>query len=349
MAENETSGSRIRVGVSSCLLGQRVRYAGGHKQDGWVSGALAKHMDLVPVCPELGIGLGVPRPAIRLVGDPARPRAVGTRDPTLDVTARLEDFAVGQAAALADLSGHVLKSRSPSCGMERVPVVNAGGMSAKVGRGAYARVLMERLPLLPPEEEGRLNDPVLRENFVTRVYVLHRWQRLRAGPLTAAALLDFHTRHKYLLMAHSQAASQRLGRLLSGLRGVDLEAVAELYATELMTALPRRVSRQRHVNTLQHIMGYLKRAIDARDKAELVAGIEAYRRGEVPLIAPRTLLRHHLRRHPDPYLQRQVYLAPYPEDLGLRNAIRGPCRPADSAGVPTGRPGQMRVLLASVT
>jgi len=309
------------VGISSCLLGQQVRFDGGHKKDGWITGPLAAFFDYLPVCPEVGIGLGVPRPTIRLVGDPERPRAVGSRDASLDVTDQLEAFGVAQTLRLEGLSGYVLKSKSPSCGMARVPVTSPKGMPAKVGVGIYARVLMERLPLLPVEEEGRLNDPVLRENFVTRVFVYHRWQQLRAGKITAAKLIDFHSRQKYLVIAHSQAAYQRLGQMVSHLKQVDLEAVADMYIAELMTALQRRVTRKRHVNVLHHIMGYLKDHVDAGDKAELLASIEAYRREEVALVVPITLLRHHLRRHPDPYMEKQVYLAPHPEKLGLRGVI----------------------------
>jgi uncharacterized protein YbgA (DUF1722 family)/uncharacterized protein YbbK (DUF523 family) len=312
---------RPLIGISSCLLGQQVRFDGGHKKDSWITGPLAAFMDFLPVCPEVGIGLGIPRPTIHLVGDPEHPRAVGSKDPTMDVTDRLASFAVGQTAGFGALSGYILKSKSPSCGMARVPVTSDKGMPAKVGVGIYTRVLMDRMPLLPVEEDGRLNDPVLRENFVSRVYVYHRWQQLRAARVTAAALIDFHSRHKYLVMAHSQAAYQRLGRMLAHLKEMDLEAVAEMYVAELMAALGRRVTRRRHVNVLHHIMGYLKDHIDGGDKAELVASIEAYRREEVSLVVPMTLLRHHLRRHPDPYMQRQVYLAPYPEKLGLRGAI----------------------------
>jgi uncharacterized protein YbgA (DUF1722 family)/uncharacterized protein YbbK (DUF523 family) len=317
----EAASSKPLVGISSCLLGQQVRFDGGHKKDGWITGPLGAFFDFLPVCPEVGIGLGVPRPTIHLVGDPARPRALGSRDASLDVTARLEAFGIAQLPRLEGLSGYILKSKSPSCGMARVPVTSEKGMPAKVGVGIYARVLLERMPLLPVEEEGRLNDPVLRENFVTRVYVLHRWQRLRVERMTAAKLIDFHSRQKYLVMAHSQAAYQRLGQMLSHLKQVDLEAVADMYVAELMAALARRVTRKRHVNVLHHIMGYFTDHIDAGDKAELLASIEAYRREEVALVVPITLLRHHLRRHPDPYMEKQVYLAPHPEKLALRGAI----------------------------
>jgi len=317
----EAASSKPLVGISSCLLGQQVRFDGGHKKDGWITGPLGAFFDFLPVCPEVGIGLGIPRPTIHLVGDPARPRALGSKDASLDVTARLEAFGIAQLPHLEGLSGYILKSKSPSCGMARVPVTSEKGMPAKVGVGIYARVLLERMPLLPVEEEGRLNDPVLRENFVTRVYVLHRWQQLRVERMTAAKLIDFHSRQKYLVMAHSQAAYQRLGQMLSHLKQVDLEAVADMYVAELMAALARRVTRKRHVNVLHHIMGYFTDHIDAGDKAELLASIEAYRREEVALVVPITLLRHHLRRHPDPYMEKQVYLAPHPEKLALRGAI----------------------------
>jgi uncharacterized protein YbgA (DUF1722 family) len=206
--------------------------------------------------------------------------------------------------------------------MERVKVYSPkGGAAQRKGVGIFARVLAQRLPLLPLEEEGRLNDPVLRENFVNRVYVYDRWQRLVAEGLTPAGLVAFHSDHKYLLMTHSQAAYQRMGQMIAHLKGADLAAVGEMYAAELMGALARRVNRKRHVNVLQHMMGYLKRRIDAGDKAELSAAVESYRRGEIPLVVPITLLRHYFRRNPDPYMERQVYLRPHPDELSLRNAI----------------------------
>jgi uncharacterized protein YbgA (DUF1722 family)/uncharacterized protein YbbK (DUF523 family) len=311
-----------KVGVSACLLGHQVRYDGGHKRDAFVVEALSQHMALVPICPETAIGLGIPRPTIRLMGDIERPRLVGTADAGFDVTRQMEDYAERQVAELGDLCGYILKKDSPSCGMERVKVFNDQGTHAeRKGSGVFARILMQRLPLLPVEEEGRLNDAVLRENFVNRVFVMQRWRDLLEQGLTPARLIEFHTAHKYLVMAHSQAAYQRLGRLLANLAGDKLASIADRYGEELMHTLKRRVSRKRHVNVLQHIMGYLKKRIDSGDKAELTQSIEAYRRGETPLIVPLTLLRHYFRRHPDPYMEKQVYLRPHPDKLGLRNTI----------------------------
>lgn len=324
MAASEPQQSVLvkpKVGVSACLIGEEVRFNGGHKRDNFVSGPLSQFIEFVSICPEVGIGMGVPRPPIRLLGSPERPRAVGVDDPTLDVTDRLEDYARGQARDLGDISGYVLKKDSPSCGMERVKLYAAKGAPSRKATGVYTRILMEQLPLLPLEEEGRLNDPVLRENFVNRVFVYQRWQQLVDEGLSPAALIGFHTDHKFLVMAHSQASYKRLGRLLSDLAGSETTEIGEQYIGELMATLKRRVDRKRHSNVLQHIMGYLKRSIDSGDKAELLQTIDDYRGGRIPLIVPITLLRHYLRRHPDPYMQRQHYLQPHPEALSLRNAI----------------------------
>lgn len=206
--------------------------------------------------------------------------------------------------------------------MERVKVYGISGKGAiRKGTGIFARILMEQFPLLPVEEEGRLNDPVLRENFVNRIYIYQRWLRFLAQGVSAPSLIDFHAAHKYLIMAHSQAAYQRMGRLLSDLSGSKPRSISTAYGQELMTAVKRRVHRRQHVNVLQHIMGYFKKRIDSGDRLELASSIESYRRGETPLIVPITLLRHFLRRYPDDYLQKQYYLFPHPEKLGLRNAL----------------------------
>lgn len=311
-----------KIGVSACLLGHQVRYDGGHKRNLFLIDKLAKHVEYVPICPETAIGLGIPRPPIRLVGEPNDPRVVGVADPALDVTEPLRDYAESQILTFGHLSGFVLKKDSPSCGMERVKVYDENGTRAvRKGTGAFAQILMQRLPLLPVEEEGRLNDAVLRENFINRVYVYQRWQRLLQEGISPGSLIEFHTAHKYMVMAHSQAAYRRLGKLLSDLSGNRLAMIAEKYAQELMASLHRRVNRKRHVNVLQHIMGYLKSRIGRDDKAELTASIEAYRRGETPLVVPVTLMRHYFRNHHDDYMAKQYYLSPYPESLGLRNLI----------------------------
>lgn len=312
---------RPLIGISSCLVGQKVRYDAAAKRDSWLVDRLGQVVEYRPICPEMAIGLGAPRPPLRQVGTPDAFRVVRIEDDSVDVTADLQRFASDTAATLGDISGYVFKSKSPSCGMERVKLYNEKGYASKKGVGAYAGALMRRLPNLPCEEEGRLHDPMLRENFVNRVFAYRRWQTLRADGVSAKVLIDFHARHKYMVMAHSQAAYKRLGNLLSQLKGVDLEQVADTYETEFMTALKRRAGRKRHVNALQHIQGYLKDRIGAGDREELSDAIAAYRREEVPLVVPMKLLRHYFRCNPDDYIDRQWYLDPYPESLGLRNGI----------------------------
>jgi uncharacterized protein YbgA (DUF1722 family)/uncharacterized protein YbbK (DUF523 family) len=316
-----SADATIHVGISSCLLGAKVRFDGGHKHDTYITGTLGQYFDFVPVCPEMAIGLGAPREPMRLVGDPDHPRAVGIRTGQLDATDRLAAYGHQMGRKLAGISGYILKRASPSCGMERVKVYDDKGVAVPKGAGIYAAAFMDEQPLLPVEEEGRLGDPLLRENFIERVFVYHRWQRLLAAGVTASKLVAFHTDHKLLIMAHSQAAYQRIGRLVARAGSKPIAALADAYVAELMTALRRRVSRGRHANILLHLSGYLKRALDGGDKAELVATIDAYRRGLVPLVVPITLLKHHFRRHPHPYVERQCYLSPHPQELMLRNNV----------------------------
>jgi uncharacterized protein YbgA (DUF1722 family)/uncharacterized protein YbbK (DUF523 family) len=312
---------RIRVGISSCLLGNPVRHDGGHKHDRYITDVLGQHFEYVPICPEAAIGLGVPRPAIRLTGSKSAPRAVGVKDPSMEVTGPLLDYAEEMAEPCRALAGYLFKRGSPSCGMARVKVYTDKGMPGGSAAGLYAARLMERLPLMPCEEEGRLNDPVLRENFVTRVFVYDRWQRLIRGGLSAGALVDFHTRHKFLLLSHSETHYRQLGRLVAASGRGDLGETAHEYIRILMEGLGRRATRRRHGNVLQHLMGYLKRDLDGGDKAELLGIIDEYRTGKVPLVVPLKLLKHHFRRNPSAYVAFQYYMDPHPEALMLRNAI----------------------------
>lgn len=317
----EVADVPIRVGVSACLLGERVRFDRGHKHNSYITGTLSAYFEFVPLCPEMAIGLGAPRQPIRLTGDPDHLRAVGVKDAHLDVTEPLREYGLQQARALGDISGYILKRGSPSCGMERVKLYNEKGMPAGSARGIYAQALMEQRPLLPVEEEGRLGDPVLRENFITRVFAHDRWRRLVRRGLTPAALIAFHTAHKLLLMAHEPKAYQELGRLVAEAGSRPLEPLGNEYFARMMGALRRRAGRRHHVNVLQHLLGYLRHRVDAEDRAELVDLIEQYRCGQVPLIVPMTLFKHHFRRHRDPYVERQHYLTPHPGELMLRNLI----------------------------
>lgn len=308
---------RIRLGISSCLLGQKVRFDGNHKQDGFITGTLSNYFEFVPVCPEMAIGLGVPRPPIRLTGDPRAPRAVGVDDPSLDVTERLARYGARQARTLGDLSGYIFKARSPSCGMERVKVYGSHE-PAKAGRGIYADAFLAGQPWLPAEEEVRLTDPGLRDNFLERVFAYRRWQVLEAQGITAARLIAFHSAHKLMLLAHGNGHDRSLGRLVAQASGRRARAIAHRYLERFMGALGRPATRAAQTNVLQHAAGYLKHALDKPDRHELAELIHAYRRGELPLAAPVTLLRHHFRRHPSPWIATQTYLYPDSREFVLR-------------------------------
>lgn len=312
---------RIRIGVSSCLLGQQVRHDGGHKRSRFITDVLARYLQFEPVCPELAIGLGVPREPIRLQGRPEAPRAVGTRTPERDVTGALDDYGTAQARHLQGISGYLFKSKSPSCGMERVKLYDSNGVPSNTGRGIYAAAIMRALPLLPTEEEGRLNDPALRENFLERLFAYRRWQELLENGPSAAALVDFHTRHKLMLLAHSRRRLTELGRLVARAGSAPAGELADRYGREFMAALAEPAPRTGHADVLHHLQGYLKRALAAEDRRELAAIIDDYRRARVPLIVPVTLMRHHFRRHPDAYVARQFYLTWAPADLGLWNQV----------------------------
>lgn len=309
---------KIPVGISSCLLGHNVRFDGGHKRDAYITGTLAGYFEFYPCCPEMAIGLGAPRPTLHLKTVDGGIRCLGVRDESLDVTERLREFADSQKTIQADLCGYILKKDSPSCGMARVRVYE-GVTPQRSGVGIFAERLMANCPLLPVEEEGRLGDPALRENFIQRIYVLHRWKQLLKDGLTPRALTAFHARHKLIIMSHGDY--QDLGQMLSNVTKGAVEDVAGRYIALLMRRLKKIAGRKNHVNVLQHIQGFLKKELDADDKAELCEVIEAYRQGEIPLIVPITLLRHHFRKCPDPYIDSSYYLSPYPAPLSLINEL----------------------------
>jgi len=312
---------KIKLGISACLLGQEVRFDGGHKRDAYIIGTLGEYFEFLPLCPEVTIGMTVPRPPIRLVQRGGATRVLGVRDPTLDVTVPLQQLGEKTAERLSAICGYILKKGSPSCGMERVKLYDEQGRSIGKAAGAFAEGLIKKLPLLPVEEEGRLGDPTLRENFIMRVFVYHRWQQMLNSGLSVARLQQFHADHKYLVMAHNQAAYKRMGKMLAEVDAAEVKVVSCLYMEELMTALKKPASRRHHVNVLQHLLGYLKKQLDSEDKAEMLEVIEQYRDGIVPLIVPITLLKHHFRRHPHDYIERQFYLSPHPQELMLRNLI----------------------------
>lgn len=312
----------ITLGISSCLLGQTVRYDGGHKKLGFATDELSRHFEFLPVCPEMAIGLGTPRPTLRLVRDSReRVRVQQSRDASVDVTDDLIAVADDTASRARHISGYVVCAKSPSCGMERVPVVDDNGHAlGKIGAGAYTARLMEKLPLLPVEENGRLNDALLRENFVLRVTAYHRWQQLNLAGLSAAALQDFHRRHKFLLLAHNQTIYRELGPLVAGATS-NLEATAEDYIQRFMAALARPAQRGNHSNTLMHLQGFLKDHLDSEERQDLSAQIGQYREGTLPLLVPLALIERYARKYRVDYLLDQYYFHPYPDDLRLRYGL----------------------------
>lgn len=312
----------IRIGISSCLLGKKVRFDGGHKQDSFLVHTFGRWVEWVPVCPELEVGMGVPRESVRLVEQAGHIRMIAPRSGA-DWTERMGELSSRRAEALseAQLDGFVLKKDSPSCGMERVKVYRDAGMPAKNGVGLFAAALLARLPSLPVEEEGRLNDPRLRDNFVERVFAHHRLRRLFAGRWRLGELVAFHTAHKLQLMAHSPAAYQALGRLVAAAKGMPHDEVRETYAREFMAGLKTIATPRRNTNVLLHILGYFKKLLRVEDRVELLGLIEDYRAGLVPLVVPVTLLRHWVRVHGVAYLAGQIYLEPHPKELMLRNHV----------------------------
>jgi uncharacterized protein YbgA (DUF1722 family)/uncharacterized protein YbbK (DUF523 family) len=316
------SGRPIRVGISACLLGEHVRFDGGHKRDAFLTQTFGAFVQWVPVCPEVECGLSTPREAMRLVraDDGVRLLTVKTH---IDLTTPVEQFSESRVAELAreNLSGYVLKKDSPSCGLERVKIYDPQGTSVRAGRGLFAAALVRACPSLPVEEEGRLADPKLRDNFVERVFAYWRLRGLFASPWTQGDLVRFHTAHKLLLLAHEPEAYRQLGRFAAGAFALPQSDVEQHYVTTFMQALTTLATPGRHANVLQHMAGYVTRQLDAASRLELTGTIEVYARGLVPLVVPLTLLRHHVRVFDVRYLADQVYLQPHPKELMLRNHV----------------------------
>ncbi len=316
------AGQPIRIGVSSCLLGQKVRFDGGHKRDAFLVDTFGAFVEWVPVCPEVELGLGIPREALRLVRKGDEVRMVNQKSGR-DISTEMRQWARSRVDALAGehLAGYVLKKDSPSCGMERVKVYGESGMADKTGRGFFAEALMDRFPRLPVEEEGRLSDPRLRDNFIERVFAYVRLRALFAARWTVGGLVRFHTAHKMALLAHSTDGYAELGRLVARAKSLDRGVLETRYRELFMDALAKMATARRHTNVLLHMAGHFKDLLDADEKQELLASIEDYHVGLVPLVVPLTLVKHHVRRHKVEYLAGQVYLDPHPKELMLRNHV----------------------------
>ncbi len=313
---------RVRVGISSCLLGNPVRYNGGHTRDRFITDTLGAYFEYVPVCPEVEAGFGTPREALRLVGDKDSPRLVTSKS-GVDHTDRMLGWARQRLSGLEkeDLCGFIFMNGSPSSGMERVKVYGPKGMPVKNGVGVFARAFMEHFPLLPVEEDGRLHDPRLRENFIERVFVFKRWREVCAERPTVGRLVAFHTRHKLQLLAHSTELYREAGKLVASAKKNEAEEAYRCYRQILMAALRLKTTDKKNANVLMHILGYFKDHLTRDEKQEVLEIIEHYRQGHVPLIVPVTLLNHFVRKYDEPYLRDQYYLNPHPVELQLRNHV----------------------------
>jgi uncharacterized protein YbgA (DUF1722 family)/uncharacterized protein YbbK (DUF523 family) len=303
-------------------LGQKVRYNGGHTLDHFLTDILGQYVDYVPVCPEVEIGLPIPREALRLVKYPGdnTPRLV-TQKTGVDYTGQMLNWAKSRLDQLEkeNLCGYIFKSKSPSSGMERINVYNEKGVAQRNGVGMFARAFLERFPLMPVEDEGRLHDIVLRENFIVRVFTYHRWRQVLEGPHTIGAVVDFHSKNKLLFMAHHPEMARQLGKLPANAKELPIREFFASYQTLMMTLMKFKASVRKHANVLYHMMGYFKKQLDPGEKQELVEIIEQYRVGYYPLVVPLTLIKHYVRKYEQPYLKDQYYLDPHPAELKLRN------------------------------
>jgi uncharacterized protein YbgA (DUF1722 family)/uncharacterized protein YbbK (DUF523 family) len=320
MQTSKNSEQKIKVGVSSCLMGQKVRFDTGHKKHHFTSEILSEYFDYTPFCPEVAIGLPVPRQPIRLIQESERIECVGTKDASLNVTEQLIEIAHQQSSWHADLAGYIVKKDSPSCGMSRVKLYK-GNHPTKEATGLYTQTLMNNFPNLPVEEEGRLCDPILREHFIKRVFMYQRWKTMTEQNFDYKELLDFHARHKYMYMSHSPLAAKELGNWLAHAHTLEISIAATEYINRATKLLSKQATRKTHTNTLAHLQGYLKKHISKQDKAELVNVIGQYKQGYLPLIAPMMLLRHHFMHFPNTYVRESHYLNPHPEKLMLLNSI----------------------------
>lgn len=311
---------KIKLGVSTCLLGDSVRYDGGHKLDRFIRDTLGLFVEYVPVCPEVECGLPVPREAMRLVGDIENPRLM-TQKTGRDMTDRMQTWARERLDRLEteDICGFIFKSKSPSSGLFRVRVYNDSAMPQYKGRGIWARMFVERFPLLPVEEDGRLHDPKIREMFIERIFVFKRWREEVAGKSKIADLIGFHTRHKMLIMSHSPKMYRELGRLTANTDKKDIETLKAEYLDLMTRALSLQTTVKKNVDVLQHLMGYFKKVLSADEKREFLELLDRYAQNLIPLIVPVTMLNHYVRKYDQPYLKDQVYLNPHPEELKLRN------------------------------
>lgn len=312
---------RIKIGISACLLGRKVRWDGNHKHDRFLTDTLGKYVEYVPVCPEMECGMGVPREPVRLVGDPSAPRLMTTRTGK-DLTSQMKTWAEKRLRELENegLAGYIFKCDSPSSGMIRVKVYSEDGKSsAKNGSGIFARMFMDHFPHIPVEDDGRLHDLKIRENFIERIFTFKKWLDLRKTGKSLGGLVAFHTCQKLLIFSHSEKHYREMGRLVANGKHITIDQLFDLYESQLMDAMKLSATVKKQINVMHHILGYFKELISADEKAELLEIIDAYRQESLPLIVPMTLLNHYARKYNQEYLTMQSYLNPHPVELKLRN------------------------------
>lgn len=313
---------KIKIGISACLLGKKVRYDGEHQHDRFITDTLGQYVEFVPVCPEVECGLGVPRETMRLTGDPQDPKLMTTRT-GIDHTDRMKKWAKKRVKELEkeNLCGFIFKSKSPSSGMERVKVYVTPKNISKTGIGMYAKAFMDHFPLLPVEEDGRLHDIKLRENFIERIFIYKRWRELLKKNKTIGGLVDFHTTHKLLIMAHSNQHYRTMGKHVAHAKEMAPKELFNQYEKMLMQALQLKATPKKNANVLQHMVGYFKKQLSSEEKTEILELIDQYRLQYIPLIVPITLINHFVRKYGEKYLAKQYYLNPHPIELKLRNHV----------------------------
>ena len=314
---------KIRIGVSSCLIGEKVRWNGDHKQDRYVREILSRYFEYIPVCPEVEVGMGVPRETVALYGDPEKPSMISKKTQT-DWTKPMEKYIKSRINTLSadDLCGYIFKSKSPSCGMGRVPLYSEfGSHKVKHGPGMFANAFINSFPLVPTEEEGRLNDPRIRENFIVRVFSFKRFNLLLNEKFSLGQWVKFHTQHKFLLLAHSRKHYDDLGALVAHSKTIKPSELKKKYGELFMEALTSKSTPKKNTDVLLHMMGFLKKLLTKIEKEDILSTIEDYRSEILPLIVPVTLIRHQVKKHNIEYLRDQVYLNPHPKELMLLNHV----------------------------
>ncbi len=317
-----SQNAKLRIGVSSCLLGDPVRWNGGHKRDRYVTDILGEFFEWVPVCPEVEVGMGTPRETVQLQGNLKAPKMVGTQTGQ-DWTAAMRQYSARRVRELdrMQLSGFIFKAKSPSCGLSRIKIYKNSAPIAYNGVGLFAAAFTKQCPLIPVEEEGRLYDARLRDNFIVRVFAYNRLQSLLKGNFSRKQVIAFHSAHKFLLLAHSRKHYEALGKMVAYAKDYSPAQLRVLYANTFMECLAMKSTLKKNADVLYHMLGFFKKLLSSTEKQDLVKSIEDYRNGWVPLVVPVTLIRHQVNRHRVDYLADQVYLEPHPRELMLRNHV----------------------------